>query len=369
MADQLGGGGRLAVAFTSDPGKHARRRAAAHGFADARYGVFRLQGVEVSLGTEYVAHLAYRLPALVRRLRPDVVAVGGFGSDAVLAQAACRVLGCPSVVWSGAWLGPGDAESRVRTLARRCVVGTACAGVTYGTLARDYLVELGMPVESIRAVTNTVDVEAFAATATKARGARVRLTQLYGLAAQNLLYVGGLLPRKGVRELLAAFAAMPLKAPSCALHMAGTGPLREELATVAAGVEEGKTVVFHGFLQERDVAELAGLCDGFVFPSLHEVWGLVLNEAMACGLPVIASCHAGATPDLLVDGVNGYLVDPARPAEMAARMSDLLADEGRRARMGEAALATVRERASLAMSASSFLEALTLARELHAARH
>ena len=120
-------------------------------------------------------------------------------------------------------------------------------------------------------------------------------------------------------------------------------------------------VIFHGFMQLDEVAALAGSCDAFVCPSHRELWGLVVNEALACGLPVLASRYAGATTDLIVDGVNGYVVDPDDLTDMAAKMETVLADPAAAAEMGRRALASVRERASLARAADGFVRGIDIA--------
>ncbi len=103
------------------------------------------------------------------------------------------------------------------------------------------------------------------------------------------------------------------------------------------------------------------LADVFVFPSLDEVWGLVLNEAMACGLAVLASPLAGATRDLVEDEVNGIIANPRHVAALANALKRLINDSDLRAKLGVAAASTVQHRAGIEQSADAFMQAIEVA--------
>src|SRR5690606_20910096 len=94
-------------------------------------------------------------------------------------------------------------------------------------------------------------------------------------------------------------------------------------------------VFFEGFSQREELPFFYAVADVFVMPSLWEPWGLVLNEAMSCALPVIASSVAGATSDHVVDGVDGYSCEPANPEQLARKIESILTDDGTRRAMGQ----------------------------------
>jgi glycosyltransferase involved in cell wall biosynthesis len=96
---------------------------------------------------------------------------------------------------------------------------------------------------------------------------------------------------------------------------------------------------------------------------LDEVWGLVLNEAMSSGLPAIASSLAGATRDLVEDGVNGLVVDPRDIQSLADALKRLIVSSELRARLGSAAAASIRQKATIEHSADAFMRAIDLALE------
>jgi glycosyltransferase involved in cell wall biosynthesis len=160
-----------------------------------------------------------------------------------------------------------------------------------------------------------------------------------GITTDSLVigYVGWLIPIKGVTYLLDAMAEVVQRHSNSLLVLVGKGDengeeeikLRERVESL--GLED--RVRFLGW--RPDVNEIMGCFDIFVLPSLNEGMGRVLVEAMAAGLPIVAS-RVGGIPDLIENGENGLLVPPADPSALAKAISDLLSDKKRRNRMGEA---------------------------------
>jgi glycosyltransferase involved in cell wall biosynthesis len=107
------------------------------------------------------------------------------------------------------------------------------------------------------------------------------------------------------------------------LVFAGDGVCREELARQAKHIGPG-AVCFPGFAQREDLAGLYALAETLVLSTHSDTWGLVVNEAMACGLPIIVSSVAGCSADLVEDGWNGYVVPPRDPQKLSAAIDSLL---------------------------------------------
>jgi glycosyltransferase involved in cell wall biosynthesis len=129
-------------------------------------------------------------------------------------------------------------------------------------------------------------------------------------ARRRLLYCGRLVPLKCVDTLLEAFERIADFRPDWDLVIAGDGPLRRALeAQVSERVRS--RVKWLGFLQFDELAACYHCCDAFVLPSEYEPWGLVINEAVAAGLPVVAAEGVGAAVEMVRHGTNGFLV-PAR---------------------------------------------------------
>lgn len=151
-----------------------------------------------------------------------------------------------------------------------------------------------------------------------------------------VLSVGDLIPRKNQAAII---RALPLMPESAKLIICGEGPERENLLVLAD--EPGVTgrVSLLGF--RDDVAEIMAACDCLVFPSVHEGLPVSVMEAMASGLPVVASPIHGIDPNLFSDGESGVLLPDTGPASIAAAVSGLMSDPALRARLAEGAVSSV----------------------------
>jgi len=129
--------------------------------------------------------------------------------------------------------------------------------------------------------------------------------------------VGRLSAEKEIHKLLPVLAAIP----NSRLALVGDGPFRQELERMFAGTPTH----FVGYLQGQELAAAFASSDVFVFPSRTETLGLVVLESMAAGCPVVAA-NAGGVPDIITDGVNGYLFDPDLPDSLLACTQKMLAN-------------------------------------------
>ena len=144
--------------------------------------------------------------------------------------------------------------------------------------------------------------------------------------------VGWLTPIKGPNYLVEAWHMVERDLSDAALLMVGDGPLRGELEELVRRNGSNGSVVFTGM--REDIPRLMATMDVVVLPSVNEGMGKVLVEAMALGKPLVAT-HVGGIPDLVKDGVNGYLVPPRDPAALARAITDLLSDPEKGRRYGE----------------------------------
>lgn len=192
----------------------------------------------------------------------------------------------------------------------------------------DELVAQGVPPARLRVVPPGRDV---AATAGPAPG------DLRQGRSAAFLCVGNWVERKGILELLTAFARLPEDAAT--LHLAGSDRTDPAYATrVGARLAQpdlAGRVVVHGALPVEGVAALYAAADAFVLPSLREPYGTVYGEAMAYGLPV-AGWRAGNLPYLATDGQEGLIVEPGDLAGLSRALLRLAEDEPLRRQLGEA---------------------------------
>ena len=168
-------------------------------------------------------------------------------------------------------------------------------------------------------------------------------TERLGLDPSRLrfLYSGRLVARKRVDVLIDAFAAVAADHPSWDLLIAGGGPLKDSLQARVPANLRGR-VQFTGFLQMEDVVGCYHLSHALVHSSGREAWGLIINEAVAAGLPIVVTYVTGAAAELVRHRVNGYVVAPGSVSEMADGMR-FIADHPDRAQLGAASLRLLAE--------------------------
>ncbi|NJL68805.1 MAG: glycosyltransferase [Microcoleus sp. SM1_3_4] len=143
-----------------------------------------------------------------------------------------------------------------------------------------------------------------------------------------LLYVGRLGAEKEIESIKPVLEAIP----GARLALVGDGPHRQTLEQYFAGTPTN----FVGYLRGQELASAYASADAFIFPSRTETLGLVLLEAMAAGTPVVAAA-SGGIPDIVTDGVNGYLFDPADAAGAAAATQRLFANPDERETLRQSA--------------------------------
>jgi glycosyltransferase involved in cell wall biosynthesis len=192
-----------------------------------------------------------------------------------------------------------DAVARVKAAVLPQVIGAAAAGLAVGSAARRYLEAYGLARDRVRILPNTIDVAEYGRAAEAARQRSTDIRRELRLPDRYILFVGRLVEAKGLPELLAAHASLGPDRPQ--LLVAGEGPLRDT-------VEAAHGVTLLGFQSTPRLIELYALADRLVVPSRDEPWGVVVNEGLACGTPVVASNAVGAAEDLIRDGIDGRIV-------------------------------------------------------------
>jgi glycosyltransferase involved in cell wall biosynthesis len=236
-----------------------------------------------------------------------------------------------SVLWDASWH---------RNLAKRILFATYMKR-TYdlflgvGSLTLDYLRAFGVPRERTGLFPYAVDVESFAERSRLSADERAAFRERLGVPAEARVVLGlaKFNQREAPWDLLRAFARV--QDPDVWLVLAGDGPARPALEGAAGRLPR---VRFPGYVPYPDLPALYAASDLFVHPAREERWGVSVQEALACGLPVVASSRVGAGYDLIEVGENGF-VYPAGDGEMLAhRIGEALALDRQRARQRSAAI-------------------------------
>jgi glycosyltransferase involved in cell wall biosynthesis len=301
-------------------------------------------------GEEGVVFSFSGLGRVLEQMRPAVVVVAGFGLSAIRVFLR-RWLGGPCyLIWSGAVVS--NSSGAMRALLRRALVSRAAGFVAYGSSARDYLATLAADSSCIEIAVNTVDTRFFG----EARGGLPR--------AQNagekrvVLVIGDLSKRKRPERILQVAAAVARHRSDFEVHFVGDGPERSKMENLAVSLGVPHLVRFLGFKGRDEVASLLAVAHCLIFPTAFDVWGLVLVEAMAAGVPCLASVHAGATRDLVKDGVNGFALDFSDTALVAERLEWCLGHPDEVRAMGERAAAFIQSEVTIGRSAEGFVKAI-----------
>lgn len=292
-------------------------------------GSFPRTVVSRDIGRDPGAAVIRRVAEILSALKPDVVAIPGWSHRGALAALLwCMRTATPAVMMSEstAW----DLRRRPwQEAVKKRIVALCRSAFVGGSAHRDYLVSLGMPAARIRLGYDVVDNDHFRHGADRARGNAEAERAVLGLPKEYFLTVSRFVTEKNLLGLIEAYGRYRDLAGERAwqLVIVGSGPLRPAMgqAISARGLDGHVRLV--GFQQYHDLPAYYGLAGAFVLPSTMEPWGLVVNEAMAAGLPVIVSERCGCADDLVEAGRNGYRFDPLDSGGLARLLAQVAAGD------------------------------------------
>jgi glycosyltransferase involved in cell wall biosynthesis len=248
-------------------------------------------------------HLNIGLVWWLIRFRPDVILTNEMGLRTATAVIYGKLTGTPVWVWWGGTLHSERNINPARKIIRRCLVHLIGRWLSYGATSTEYLESIGVPRKQILQIQNCVPQEIFE---TVPSGA----SDLIKSARRPLiLSVGQLIQRKGIDKLIEACGRLRLSGDRFSLVIVGQGPELSRLRTLARenGIEDFEILPNQ---PQTVLNEIYHSADVFVFPTLEDNWGLVVNEAMWAGLPVLCSSYAGCAPELLPES---NIFDPMSP--------------------------------------------------------
>ena len=192
-----------------------------------------------------------------------------------------------------------------------------------GTLTREYLVHFGVAPDRISLFPYGVDTESFSVEARKLKGARTDIRAGFGVppSARVILAVAKFNAREAPWDLLDALEG--LERPDLWTVIVGDG---EQFAALRARVQASalKRVIFTGYVPYADLVRCYAMADVFVHAARDEPWGVSVHEAIACGLPVVASSRVGAARDLVLQGRNGFVYPWGDAADLRAKLAATL---------------------------------------------
>lgn len=270
--------------------------------------------------------LTSRIKKALSCIRPEVIAVAGWATPESLASLAYgRRNGVPTVVFSESQADDAS-RSFLRETVKRRLVSQFDAGLVGGPSHGAYLELLGIPPNRIHFGYNAVDNAYFERQALRARDRDAELRHRHKLPKRYLLASARFIDKKNLQNLVQAYAdARGRRNELPDLVILGDGPERAAIESVIRVSQSKHSVHLFGFRGYDVLPIFYALSEAFLHVSAVEQWGLVINEAMACGTPVVASRPCGAARTLVRDGVNGVLtgVDVASISNAIVRIFDM----------------------------------------------
>ncbi len=333
----------LAVEFGSSSAEYDWTQQSTTGFKRV---VINHAGSSNQLGTyDFREYLFNEL----KRFKPDVVFVPGWSTrGAILAIKWCIKMGVPSVVMSESteW---DSSRNALKELVKRSIVSAFSAAMVGGTSHRSYIHKLGMPSDRIFIGYDVVDNRFFREESRKLQACSWELgkenMRPYFLASARFI------EKKNLPRLLKAYASYRGAVmrstidhrPSTPkvpwdLVLLGDGHLRPELERLRRELGLEDCVQMPGFKQYEALPGYYAHAGAFIHASTTEQWGLVVNEAMASGLPVLVSNRCGCAADLVKEGINGYTFDPFNEMQLCELMEKVAFSEDEMKKMGAASI-------------------------------
>jgi glycosyltransferase involved in cell wall biosynthesis len=357
MSDAPSGGPRRLAVVTSHPiqyqapwfrglARHCdlqvffAHRQSAREQADAGFGVAFDWDVDLTTGYahEYLDNVSRApnvyafggcdTPQIHARLAADrfdaVVVTGWYLKCYAQTVLAAHRLGIPVLVRGDSRLGTPRAVWRraLKQPAYRVGLRAFSAFLSVGRRHTEYLRHYGVPESRIFFAPHFVDAEHFAAPFAHGSKEHAAARREIGIApgASLVLFVGRLLEFKRPIDVVRALGLLRRRGIAAELAIVGHGPLASAIEREAA--KEGVVLHLLGFRNQRALPALYACADVLALPSdANETWGLVVNEAMSCGVPAVVSDQVGCAPDLIAEGQTGYV----HPLGDVPRLADALA--------------------------------------------
>ncbi|MEI6082630.1 MAG: glycosyltransferase family 1 protein, partial [Verrucomicrobiota bacterium] len=301
-----------------------------------------------------------RLLKVLDEYQPDVLVVPGWGyRGALLALQWSLARKVPAVVMSEstAW---DDVRKPIKEWVKRRIIGLFSSALVGGTPHRSYMEELDMHSDRIFLGYDAVDNSFFEAEGLRLKAKSEKERELWEKKKPYFLASARFIEKKNLFRLLKAYERYRRDAARLVegrasrvegqtqqlsigneqptpwgLVLLGDGELRSELEKLRSELGLESCVQMPGFKQYEELPGYYANAGAFIHASTTEQWGLVVNEAMASGLPVLVSNRCGCAADLVKDGVNGWTFDPSNEEQLAHLMLRISSDEDGRLKMGE----------------------------------
>ena len=289
-------------------------------------------GIPVSSETAFVCNINYNIYQEIKRYNPDRIIVAGWDSFATLAAIVyAKKHDKEIVLWTDSTIHEDSFIRKISLLYVKSILRFFDGFISGGTAAAEYLRFLGVR-KNIENFYNPVDVDHFSTQGQLSLLEKQAVKKKIGVrnSSRVIMFSGRLVTIKCVDLLIKAFLQVKEKFQDIELLIVGYGPEEQRLKKMAGG---NSRIHFLGHRGIDEIPGIYGISDILVLPSISEPWGLVVNEAMACGCAIIVSDRCGCSRDLIQD--NGIIVEGGKLYPLVGALEQLLSSESRLEAMKE----------------------------------
>ncbi len=284
-------------------------------------------------------------PGLIRRVRktkPDIILSDGFFQWSYAALVNNAIWKTPHVMLYERTPHTERKVSSKRAFARKLAARYISAISCNGIQTKEYLLEFGFPKDRLFMGNMAADSAGLQEAISKVNDQQLKkLKEKYKLRGPVLLFVGQIIPRKGIMELLSVWKNFELEYPEPQLVLLGDG---EQFKDASNFIKDNNinNIRLPGRVDYSEVAQFYALADVFLIPTLEDNWSLVVPEAMSCGLPVICSKYNGCWPEL-VKTENGWVFDPLDADNFRNTLRTAWENKNRWKEMGQNSLEVIKD--------------------------
>jgi len=303
---------------------------------------------------------------MMRTIRPDVIVTLGWWGVEHLAGLYWGTTNKVPVIVASDSAHYNFPRTRLREAIKRKILSLFSVGWAAGSAAAEYLIELGMERDRVLVgPVDSIDVGHFKSGAARTRTRAAEVRAQLNLPLEYFLSVSRLASEKNIPTILKAYKLYKDEFPKDAwkLVIVGSGPLESNIRQVIQDWGLERDVCLPGQVDFEALPAYYALGGALIHASMKDTWAVVVNEAMAAGLPVIVSAQSGSAKELVAEGCNGFIFDARDPVALAKRLAEIAYGRPDRRLMGYAGQQRIANWAPESYAAS-LLEATTLARTM-----
>jgi len=282
------------------------------------------------------------LLAALQRFAPDVVVTLGYNTRYSILLLLLKLLKKQfALIYMSDSKADDGRRYALKERLKRILVSRFDAALVAGEKHRAYARSLGIPMTRSRIGFDVIDVDYFSKLSCAARGSASEIRGDFNLPARYILCVSRFVKRKNIELLIEAFCRSRVHAADISLVLVGQGPCEPEIRHEIERRGMNNRIMILASVANQDMPGLYSLAEFVVLASAFDQWGLCVSEAFAAGKPAIVTRTCGVANELVIDGVNGLIVEPGDVAALASAITQLATSATLRERFAHNAVSSI----------------------------